>query len=124
MSAAAGRRAALEAIRSGLAHEVLVARSARSTPGLRAVLEAAAASGVPVRSVARGALDRLASDHHGVVARVRRPRELDERALATRPWGPDDLVVALDGVADPRNLGAAARTAEAAGAAVLVTRTR
>jgi 23S rRNA (guanosine2251-2'-O)-methyltransferase len=124
MSAAAGRRAALEAIRSGLAHEVLVARSARPTQGLREVLEAAAASGVPVRPVAREALDRLASEHHGVVARVRHPPELDERALATRAWGPDDLVVVLDGVADPRNLGAAARTAEAAGAAVLISRTR
>ena len=119
-----GRRAALEAVRSGRAREVLVARSARGTPGLRELLETARDAGVVVRRVARAELDRVARDHHGVVARMAPLPEPGERELARWPFGPEDLVVVLDGVADPQNLGAAARTAEAAGAAMLVSRLR
>lgn len=120
----AGRRAAAEAIRSGRAAEVLVARSSRATPGLRDVLAAAERAGVPVRTVAGRELDVLASDHHGVVARVRAAADLSERDIAGWPFGEDDVVVVLDGITDPQNLGAAARSAEAAGAAMLVSRVR
>jgi 23S rRNA (guanosine2251-2'-O)-methyltransferase len=119
-----GRRAVLEAIRAGVAREVLVARGSRSTQGLRDVLEAAAAAGVGVREVERDELDRLAPDHQGVAARVRPPEPIGERELADWPFADDALVVVLDGVTDPQNLGAAARSAEAAGASMLVTRTR
>jgi 23S rRNA (guanosine2251-2'-O)-methyltransferase len=49
---------------------------------------------------------------------------LSERDLEHRDWDADAIVVVLDGIEDPQNLGAAARAAEAAGAAALVTRTR
>ncbi len=121
----AGRRAALEAVRSGRAVEVLVASDVRETPGLQELTAAAAAAaGVELRRVPRGDLDRLADDHHGVVARIAMPRALTERDLASWDFADDALVVLLDGVSDPQNLGAAARSAEAAGAAMLVTRTR
>lgn len=119
-----GRRAVLEAVRAGFAREVLVARGARVTPALRDVLEAADSAGVPVLDVRRDELDAIAADHHGVVSRVRLPRPLGERELADWPFGEDDVVIALDGIDDPQNLGAAARSADAAGAAMLVTRTR
>jgi len=119
-----GRRAVLEAIRAGAAREVLVARGSRSTPGLRDVLAAAAEAGTKVREVEREELDRLAPDHQGVAARVRIPGPIGERELAAWPFADDALVVVLDGVTDPQNLGAAARSAEAAGASMLVTRTR
>jgi 23S rRNA (guanosine2251-2'-O)-methyltransferase len=119
-----GRRGALEAVRSGRAVEVVVARGARATTALREVLAAAAEAGTRVREADRSELDRLAPDHHGVVARVRSAAEIGERDLATWPFEEDALVVVLDGVDDPQNLGAAARSAEAAGAAMLVTRTR
>lgn len=121
----AGRRAVTEAIRAGAAGEVLLARGARETQGLREVREAARSADVPVRRVDRVELDRLSSDHQGVVARtapVQRP--LGERELAQYPFGDDDVVVVLDGITDPQNLGACARSAETAGAAMLVTRTR
>lgn len=119
-----GRRAVVEAVRAGAAEEVLVAAGSRATPGLREVLAAAEAMGVPVREAARAELDRLAGDHQGVVARARAPAPLGERELAEHPFAEDALVVVLEGIEDPQNLGAAARSAEAAGAAMLVTRER
>jgi 23S rRNA (guanosine2251-2'-O)-methyltransferase len=63
-----------------------------------------------------------------VVARVRSDpvaaATLSERDLDHRAWDADAIVVVLDGIEDPQNLGAAARAAEAAGAAALVSRTR
>ncbi len=88
------------------------------------MLEAAARAGVRTREVAGAELDGLAEDHHGVVARVRAPEPVGERDLARWSFADDALVVVLDGIDDPQNLGAAARSAEAAGAAMLVTRTR
>lgn len=122
----AGRRGVTEAIRAGQAREVLVAEGARGTQGLREVLAAADRRGIAVREVAREELDALVPQHRGVVARVRRggPAELDERAMAAHPFPSDAVVVILDGVEDPQNLGAAARSAEAAGASMLVSRTR
>ena len=123
-SVVAGRRAVVEAVRAGTAQEVLVARDARSTAGLQDVLEACREAGLQVREVDRSELDGLASDHRGVVAITEGPRAIGERELAAWPFGPEDLVVVLDGITDPQNLGAAARSAEAAGATMLVTRTR
>lgn len=120
----AGRRTALEAIRAGLASEVMIARGSRSTPGLRDVVESAAREGIAVREVDRSDLDGIAGDHHGVAARVRLPAAIGERELAAWPFDEEALVVVLDGISDPQNLGAAARSAEAAGAEVLVSRTR
>ena len=123
-SVVGGRRAVLEAVRAGTAQEVLVSRDARSTAGLRDVLEACREAGLQVREVGRPELDGLAADHRGVVAITGKPATIGERELASWPFDPDDLVVVLDGITDPQNLGAAARSAEAAGATMLVTRTR
>ncbi len=120
----AGRRAALEAVRSGLADRVLVVLDSRGTPALRDLFEACGRAGVPVEEAGRDELDRLATDHRGVVAWVRPSRDLGERDLSTWSFGPDDVVVMLDGITDPQNLGAAARSAEAAGVSMLVTRVR
>lgn len=123
-----GRRAVVEAIRSGRVLDVMLAPNVRETQGMRAVTEEAAAAGVTIRETDRQRLDLLAPNHQGVVARVRsddeRPAELGERDLSSFPFPDDALVVVLDGITDPQNLGAAARTAEVAGAALIVTRIR
>jgi 23S rRNA (guanosine2251-2'-O)-methyltransferase len=70
-----------------------------------------------------GELTRLAGspDHQGVVAEVDPYPYADPGSLV----GADDaLVLALDGVQDPRNLGAICRSAEAAGASGVVIPTR
>ncbi len=126
-AAVGGRRAVVEALRAGRVSDVLMAPGVRETQGLRAVADAAAAAGIQVHEADRSELDRLAADHQGVVARLRddaRPRELGERDLGTFPFADDALVVVLDGITDPQNFGAAARSAEAAGVSVLVIRTR
>ncbi len=123
-----GRRAVVEALRAGRVTDLLVASGVRETQGLRAVVDAAAAAGVDITETDRRELDRLAPDHQGVVARLRddpeRPAELGERELGSYPFDDDALVVVLDGITDPQNFGAAARSAEAAGGSMLVTRIR
>ena len=120
-----GRRPALEAIRAGRAMELLAVRGSTRTEGLRDVLAAAEHAGVPVKWVERAAIDALGvGDHQGVAALVTPSPELDEAALGSFPFEPDALVVVLDGVTDPRNFGACARSAEAAGAALVVARKR
>jgi 23S rRNA (guanosine2251-2'-O)-methyltransferase len=125
-SVVGGKRAVLEAIRAGVASEVLVSASARRNDAIRDVLSSAARGGVPVTEVDRAELDAVAADHRGIAARVSAEPSaavLTERDLETRVWAEDAIAVVLDGVEDPQNLGASARCAEAAGAAVLVTRT-
>ena len=121
-----GRRPALEAVRAGAALEVLVARTARPTPGLRRLLAEAEGAGVPVRRVDPHVVEEaaLGTAHQGVVVRTRPPATLGERDLDAGPWPPDAVVVVLDGVTDPGNVGAVARSAEAAGASALVVRRR
>jgi 23S rRNA (guanosine2251-2'-O)-methyltransferase len=123
-----GRRAATEAVRSDRAEEILLAEGARRTEGLRELLRAASEAGVPMRTVSSRRLDDLARGHQGVVVRLHAsepmPPALGERDLATFGFADGAVVVILDGITDPQNLGACARTAEAAGAAMLVSRTR
>lgn len=122
--AVGGKRAALEAIRAGSAERLVLAPGLRETAGVRDLLDAAREGGVPIVTEPREELDRLVDDHRGVVAVLAGPPPaIGERALADWDYPEDALVVVLDGVTDPQNLGAAARAADAAGAAMLVTRT-
>lgn len=109
-----GRRPVAEALRAGRRlREVVVT----DPSAVADVVAAARDARVAVRTAHRAALDELAGGvrHQGVVA-VAPPFPyvvLDE-------IGEPDLVVVLDGVTDPQNLGAIARSAEAAGAGALV----
>ena len=78
-----------------------------------------AAGSVPIRKAQRSRVDELARGgvHQGVVARVESyPYSSLEEILAT----PQPLVLVLDGVTDPRNLGAVLRAADGAGASGVV----
>ena len=120
-----GRRAVAEAVRAGLARRVLVTRGARLSQELRDVLASARGAGVDVQEVPRSRIESLGVRDHQEVAAILRPSaELDEPALSEFAFEGDAVVVMLDGVTDPQNLGAAARAAEAAGASMLVTRLR
>jgi 23S rRNA (guanosine2251-2'-O)-methyltransferase len=80
-----------------------------------------------VSPVPRQEVERLGGGRHhqGVAARLRRLQpELAESDLRGMELASDALVLVLDGITDPQNFGACARTAEAAGAAALVVRRR
>jgi 23S rRNA (guanosine2251-2'-O)-methyltransferase len=120
-----GRRAVAEAVRSGRTHRLLVATGPRETEGLRSVMDAARRAGLIPETVSLEEIERFGlADHQGVIAFVEPPRELDDRAFAATTFDPDALVVVLDGIVDPQNFGACARSAEAAGAAMTVIRKR
>jgi len=89
--------------------------------GLRATVASLGLSGEECR---KQTLRRLAGEdalHQGVVARVRPAPTLDEKGLMQRLEEIDNpLVLVMDGVQDPRNLGACIRTADAAGADAVV----
>jgi 23S rRNA (guanosine2251-2'-O)-methyltransferase len=95
----------------------------------RELRERAQVAGVRVQSVAGDALSKLVGDvtHQGAVAAVRPLKGWDEQALLQsldQATG-DPLLLILDGVTDPHNLGACLRTAEAAGVhAVLIPKDR
>jgi 23S rRNA (guanosine2251-2'-O)-methyltransferase len=91
---------------------------------LNAVLDLARTAGVRFQAVSRAELDRLTggANHQGVAAQVGLPGALHEGALEgllDGLSGPAMLLV-LDGVQDPHNLGACLRTAEAVGVHAVV----
>ena len=87
---------------------------------LSEVVMLAAAQDLPVDVVSRDELDRVShtGKHQGVIAIVSDPRysSIEEIMMLADERGEAPLIVALDGVQDPHNFGAVARTANAAGA--------
>ncbi|MGA2343096.1 MAG: 23S rRNA (guanosine(2251)-2'-O)-methyltransferase RlmB [Steroidobacteraceae bacterium] len=90
----------------------------------RALRERAQAAGLRVQTVPAEALAKLAGEevaHQGAVAAVRPRKPWDEHDLAAALSEIDrPLILVLDGVTDPHNLGACLRTADAAGVHALV----
>ena len=113
----------LEAIKSGRAREVRVAE--RADERLQRLLDEAAQNGVRIRRVSREVLDAEAKRgaHQGVVADVERRAEVTLEDLANGADGPA-LIVVLDEVEDPQNVGAILRTVDAAGATGVIRQTR
>jgi 23S rRNA (guanosine2251-2'-O)-methyltransferase len=117
----AGRNSVVEALREGVpATTVYVAEGAERDGRLREAFRLAAERGISLLEVTKGELDRMTGGavHQGLAARIppyeyAHPDDLLERA---REAGEQPLVVALDQVTDPRNLGAVVRSAAAFGA--------
>ena len=113
----------LEALRAGdrAPSEIVIAEGTRDDR-LRELIELARAKNVPVKRAPRAALDREVgnTDHQGVLARIAGARYTDAQdllnSIASRVGSEvEPLIVVLDGIEDPRNLGAILRTAECAG---------
>lgn len=118
-----GMNPVLEAIRAGLATEVHV--GSREDARVRQVLALAATHGVHVLRVSSETLDRESKRgvHQGVVAKVEPPQRYSVGDLVRSATEPP-LIVVLDGIEDPRNLGAILRTADAAGVDGVVVQSR
>jgi len=115
----------LAALRAGNVRELRVAE--RDTGRLTDVLRAAEQAGVPIRRVPTPVLERESRRgvHQGVVAEVEeahRPASLAE--LVGGPGAAPALIVVLDGIEDPHNVGAILRTVDAAGGSGVVRQTR
>jgi 23S rRNA (guanosine2251-2'-O)-methyltransferase len=118
-----GLNPVLEALRAARRpiQEITIAAGAKDAR-LSELIELARAQNVGVHHAPRSSLDRIAGDvhHQGVVARLAVAHYADAddllESIATRVGNkPEPLVVILDGVEDPHNLGAVLRTAECAG---------
>jgi 23S rRNA (guanosine2251-2'-O)-methyltransferase len=114
-----GPNAVLEALRAGKRQieTITILESARPDR-LKALLDLAREKGVPVHRVPR--LDLGDMRHQGVVARIAAARYADADDLLDQLEGrigsaDPPLVLGLDGVEDPRNMGSIMRTAECAG---------
>ncbi len=114
----------LEALRGNRKIEEIVVAEGAHHDRLRELTDLARAKDIPVKRAPRAALDRAArnANHQGVLARVAAARysdadELLDAIAARVGTNPEPLVVVLDGVEDPRNLGAILRTVECAGVA-------
>ena len=113
----------LEALRAGRVKELRVGD--RGGERMHQLLALAAERGIRVRRVPADALDRDSRHgvHQGVVADVEDSKDYSVDELVRGADGPP-LIVVLDGIEDPHNLGAILRTADAAGADGVVVQRR
>lgn len=119
----AGRNVVTEALKSGrpLDH-VLVARGERQG-SIPMLLARCAQRGIPVKEVDRRKLDAMCGPHHQGIAAVAACKEyatVEDLFAAAESKGEAPLFIVCDELEDPHNLGAIARTAEAAGAHGLI----
>ena len=101
--------------------KLLVAEGLPADDRLREILALATEHGVEVETVDRRRVDDVAHTqaHQGVLAYVGRRQYLDLDALLAAATD-DSVVLVLDGIQDPQNLGGICRSAEAAGVAGVV----
>lgn len=115
----------LEALRARRVTELRV--SLRADDRLTALVRLAEEQDVPVRRVSTDELDRLAGSarqrHQGVMAEMEEAQSFSVEDLVTSANGPA-LIVVMDGIEDPHNVGAILRTVDAAGAHGVVRQSR
>lgn len=126
----AGRNSVLEALREGIpATTLYVARRIDADERVRDIIEAASDRGIPMLEAGKPDLDRITDGaiHQGVALQVP-PYEYahpDDLLSLARDRAEHPLLVALDGITDPRNLGAIVRsTAAFGGHGVIITERR
>jgi 23S rRNA (guanosine2251-2'-O)-methyltransferase len=104
----------LEALRAGRVRRVRVARSDRR---IEEAVTLARELHVPVERVDVEVIGRVARGglHQGIVADLEPPRDYSVEELVTLAAPQPPLIVVLDGIEDPHNVGAIFRTADAAG---------
>jgi 23S rRNA (guanosine2251-2'-O)-methyltransferase len=114
----------LEALRTGRVRRVRV--GPRADRRVEEALALARANGIGIERVDAAAIERAARGgvHQGIVAELDAPRDysLQELVDGAAPAAP--LLVVLDGIEDPHNVGAILRTADAAGAHGVVRQAR
>jgi 23S rRNA (guanosine2251-2'-O)-methyltransferase len=119
-----GRNPVLEALLGPReVYEIYLAKVADRSHEIAQIIALAGREGVPVKDASRDRIDAMArtSAPQGVIARVEPYAYLDLGEMLQRVGSaPDPLILALDGVEDPQNLGAILRVAETAGVDTVV----
>ncbi|QXT63346.1 23S rRNA (guanosine(2251)-2'-O)-methyltransferase RlmB [Tessaracoccus palaemonis] len=118
-----GRNPVYEALMAGLpVKQAYVAEGAERDDRLREIFKYAAEKSLPLLQVTRGELDRVTGGlvHQGVALQLPAYEYADAQDLLAEAAQTDGIVVALDGITDPRNLGAIIRSAGAFGAVGIV----
>ena len=118
MAVLTGFHPVAEALRARRPLERILIARGLAGPRIQEIIDLAREAGTPVRFEDRGALDRMSNvkAHQGVVAlgAAKQYAELVDVAPHSK------MLVVLDGVEDPHNLGAIIRTAHAAGAGAVI----
>jgi 23S rRNA (guanosine2251-2'-O)-methyltransferase len=123
----AGRNSVVESLRAGIpAMALYVAGRAHEDERVAESVQLAAEAGIAVLESGPSELDRLTGGaiHQGVALRIRPYEYAHPEDFSQRPGTTPPLIVALDGVTDPRNLGAVVRSAAAFGATGVVVPSR
>jgi 23S rRNA (guanosine2251-2'-O)-methyltransferase len=117
MALLSGIHPVAEALRAGSPLERIVIAQGAGGPRLQEIVDLARRASVPVRFEPRFVLDKLASSsaHQGVIALGAARKYADLESVSA-----SQMLVVLDGVEDPHNLGAIMRTAHAAGAGAVI----
>ena len=125
MAVVYGINPVVEALKAGRVTRLRV--SARHDRRIDDLLALAARRGVAVERVDGPALDRVARGgvHQGVIAEIADARDYSiDELVASAASGTPALIVVLDGIEDPHNVGAILRTCDAAGVSGIVRQTR
>ena len=120
-----GRHSTEAALLGGRAiHRIWCTSELRSSPKFFQLLKDSKASGVLVEKVSWSRLGQITNGavHQGIVLQIAASKTLNLKNLidACKPFGDSSLLLALDGLTDPQNLGAIIRSAEALGAQGLI----
>jgi 23S rRNA (guanosine2251-2'-O)-methyltransferase len=123
----AGRNAVLECLQERVPATALhVGPRLDADDRIGTAVMLAADAGIPVVEAGRAELDRITGGaiHQGIALRIKRYAYADPADLLDAADGTPPLIVALDGVTDPRNLGAVARSVTAFGGHGILVPTR
>ncbi|MDD3652714.1 MAG: 23S rRNA (guanosine(2251)-2'-O)-methyltransferase RlmB [Desulfotomaculaceae bacterium] len=123
-----GRNPVREALRAGRPiNKIMVIRDSHSAP-LQEIFSMARGKNIPVQRVERNCLNRYVAEtvHQGVIALVSPKAYVAvEDIFESMPSNEEPLLILLDEISDPHNLGAILRTADAAGVhGVIIPRRR
>lgn len=113
-----GRNPIREAIKSGRDIERLLVARGELSGSAREIVMMAREQHIVVQTVDRSRLDEITGSHQGMIAfaSAYRYSTVEDMLALAKERGEDPLLIVLDGITDPHNLGAIIRSAECAGA--------
>jgi 23S rRNA (guanosine2251-2'-O)-methyltransferase len=122
--AIAGKNSVLEALRAGREiNKIFLGESVTRDRVFKEIINIAKANKIPVQNVAKTKLDDLAetNKHQGIVAMVAVKEYVPlEEIVYRKPLSEAPVILMVDGIEDPHNLGAIIRTCDAVGAAGVI----